>query len=83
MPHGIILGKLETLKGNATSGMAHELWTSVTAAHDYLDGSPVNPEQVEAKLDEIETAVVQGSLTDGVVESFDVFKKDLNDLIGL
>lgn len=85
MPHiEIIIGKLEALKGNATSGSTFDLLTATNAVDDFLHNGDPNPTQVtemNAKLDEVEEAVVDGTLSSGVLETFDTLTTELNALL--
>lgn len=85
MPHIIILReKLVALKGDATSGSVFDLLGAVDAADDFLtngDPTPTQAAAVQAKLDEAEVAVVDGTITTGVLETFDTLTTELNALL--
>lgn len=86
MPHvrTIIVGKLESIRGNATTGFAADLLTSVNNAYDYreTDPPPENIAALDIQLEIVEDGVLNGvGLSAGVAEAFKTFKNDLNDLI--
>lgn len=83
--HIIILKqKLAALKGDATEGSSFDLWTAVVAADDFLTNGEPTPSQataINAKLDEVEGAVCDGTFSAGVVETFDTLTTELNALL--
>lgn len=47
----IIINRLNSMKGNATSGFLFDLYTTVVAAKEVLDnGDPANREAIEAQI---------------------------------
>lgn len=85
LPHIIILReKLVALKGDATSGSVFDLLTAVDNIDDFLTNGDPNPTQVtamNAKLDETEVAVVDGTISTGVLETFDTLTSELNAML--
>lgn len=80
----IILGRIDAMKGNATSGIVVDLRAAFIAVDDFLvngDPNPTQAEEMDAKCHELQEWLVDGGKTTNPVDTIDTFTNELNALL--
>lgn len=86
MPHSrdIILGRVDAMKGNATSGIVVDLRAAFVAVDDFLvngEPDPTQAAEMGAKCHELEEWLVDGGKTTNPVDTIETFTTELDALL--